>query len=157
MRVLIATDGSTFSRDAIAQSLRFLDLTNMKFRVVSCWEEPEEVAMTTYDMAIEYYKQADLFARNRAESDVAKAETQIRRTCPDERVKIETKVLSGPPDKTIVEEARRWRADMIVVGTHGRGFWGRLLGSISTGIIHHAPCTVFVGRTKEKPNENGKH
>ena len=45
-----------------------------------------------------------------------------------------------------INETARGKADLIVVGSHGRGFWGRLLGSVSNGVVHHAPCSVLVVR-----------
>lgn len=53
----------------------------------------------------------------------------------------------GDPAKVLVNEAQTANADLIVVGTHGRGPIGRsLLGSVSTSVIHHAPCDVLVVR-----------
>ena len=150
MKVLVATDGSDFSRDAIREAMRYLHPENTRFRVLSCWELPEEIAVTTYDIAVEYYQKSQEAVELRANSDADRSENQIRRFYADEPVNIEKVVASGPPDKLIIEEARKWGADLIVVGTHGRGFWGRLLGSVSTGVLHHAPCAVFVGRKKEK-------
>jgi len=47
----------------------------------------------------------------------------------------------------IVEAAEEWDADMIVVGSHGHGFWGRLaLGSVSDAVIHQAPCSVLIAK-----------
>ncbi|HEU4672106.1 MAG TPA: universal stress protein, partial [Candidatus Limnocylindrales bacterium] len=45
----------------------------------------------------------------------------------------------------IVEAAVSERADMIVVGSHGRSGLGRaLLGSVSDFVVRHAPCPVMV-------------
>jgi len=53
----------------------------------------------------------------------------------------------GAPSRMIIESATNWGADLIVVGSHGRGFWGRvMLGSVSDAILHHAPCSVLVVR-----------
>ena len=49
----------------------------------------------------------------------------------------------------IVEEAQNWEADLIIVGSHGHGFWKRsFLGSTSDKVIHNAPCSVLVVRKK---------
>ena len=56
-----------------------------------------------------------------------------------------TKVVKGSPKEAIVEEAEQWGADLIVMGSHGYGFWQRaLLGSVSESVVHHAPCSVLV-------------
>ena len=52
--------------------------------------------------------------------------------------------------ETIAEEATTWKADLIVVGTHGRRRLGRLfLGSGAEQIIRLAPVPVLVIRSPE--------
>jgi len=56
-------------------------------------------------------------------------------------------ILLGPPQAAILEEAERWKADLIVVGSHGYGTWHRLvLGSVSQAVVLHAKCSVEVVR-----------
>jgi nucleotide-binding universal stress UspA family protein len=53
----------------------------------------------------------------------------------------------GEPGEAIVEAAEAESADLIVVGTHGRGAVGRLfLGSVSDHVVRHARCPVMVVR-----------
>jgi nucleotide-binding universal stress UspA family protein len=54
-------------------------------------------------------------------------------------------LVEGPPVRTLLEEAGRLEADMIVVGSHGYGAVARaLLGSVSAGVVRHATCPVLV-------------
>jgi nucleotide-binding universal stress UspA family protein len=58
---------------------------------------------------------------------------------------VETVVLQGFAHVAIVELARARKADLIVLGTHGHGFMGRILmGSTTERVIHDAPCPVMV-------------
>jgi len=58
---------------------------------------------------------------------------------------VETVVLHGFPHAAIVELARARTVDLIVLGTHGHGFVGRMLmGSTTERVIHEAPCPVMV-------------
>jgi len=51
----------------------------------------------------------------------------------------------------IVEEAKRWAADLIVVGSHGYNAIERLfLGSVALSVVSHSPCSVEVVRRKKK-------
>ncbi len=60
------------------------------------------------------------------------------------------KVVSGRPWQGVVEEAKAWNADLIVVSTHGfTGFKHALLGSVAEKIVRHAPCPVLVVRDRE--------
>jgi nucleotide-binding universal stress UspA family protein len=56
-------------------------------------------------------------------------------------------IWEGDPAESIVDAARSERADVIVVGSHGRGALGRaLIGSVSDQVVRHAPCPVLVVR-----------
>jgi len=56
---------------------------------------------------------------------------------------------SGNPASKIVDVAKSWPADLIVIGSHGRGkIGGLLLGSVSQAVLGHAPCPVLVVRAK---------
>lgn len=53
----------------------------------------------------------------------------------------------GKPAHEIVEAARMWHADVLVVGTHGRGGIKRVvLGSVAEDVMRHAPCPVLAVR-----------
>jgi len=57
-------------------------------------------------------------------------------------------VVEGDPKETLVNEARHWNADTIFVGARGIGVVERLLlGSVSSSVVSHAPCTVEVVRS----------
>jgi nucleotide-binding universal stress UspA family protein len=59
------------------------------------------------------------------------------------------KVTVGPPATTIIAEAEAERADLIVVGTHGRrGLPHVLLGSVAEAVIRRAPCPVLAVHEK---------
>ncbi len=54
-------------------------------------------------------------------------------------------VWTGNPGESIVSAAEAENADLIVVGTHGRGAIGRLwLGSVCEHVVRNAPCPVLV-------------
>jgi nucleotide-binding universal stress UspA family protein len=59
-------------------------------------------------------------------------------------------VRSGVPHAEIADVARQERADLIVMGTHGRGGLDRaLLGSVADRVIRIGPCPVMAVRTAE--------
>lgn len=57
----------------------------------------------------------------------------------------ETFFEEGPVVDTILNIAKRWRADLIAIGSHGRGGIARaLLGSVAEGVMRHGPIPVLV-------------
>jgi nucleotide-binding universal stress UspA family protein len=57
-------------------------------------------------------------------------------------------VWEGEPGESIIEAAEAESADLIVVGSHGRGAVGRfLIGSVSDHVVRHATCPVLVVRS----------
>jgi nucleotide-binding universal stress UspA family protein len=62
----------------------------------------------------------------------------------------ETAVRYGDARSVIVDEAKQWDADLVVVGSHGHtGLMRWLLGSVAVSVVGHAPCSVEVVRMKQ--------
>jgi nucleotide-binding universal stress UspA family protein len=58
--------------------------------------------------------------------------------------RVSTLLAEGPAVASIVRAAKRSRASLIVVGTHGRtGFRRLLLGSVAEGVVRAASCPVL--------------
>ena len=71
--------------------------------------------------------------------------TRAVRTLRDVGLPAEARIVNGDPREELIELARRERSDLIVVGSHGRtGLTKLVLGSVSSHIVTHAPCTVVV-------------
>ncbi|HEV8489073.1 MAG TPA: universal stress protein [Candidatus Limnocylindrales bacterium] len=61
-------------------------------------------------------------------------------------------VWVGDPAESIVAAAASEGADLVLVGSHGRGALGRIfLGSVSDQVVRNAPCPVLVARTAPPP------
>jgi nucleotide-binding universal stress UspA family protein len=57
-------------------------------------------------------------------------------------------VKKGEVRDTILENALDWKADLIVLGSHGRrGIRRFLLGSVAESVARHAPCSVEIVRS----------
>ena len=58
-------------------------------------------------------------------------------------------LLDGAPQEQIPRAARRARADLLIIGTHGRtGFSKLLLGSVAERVVRVAPCPVLTVRSR---------
>ena len=150
MKILVATDGSDFSKaaiDALANIVAKPDATSIK--IISAFERPTPIATEPFAVSAEYYNAMEEAGREQARKFVEQAETQIRALFPNAAPDLTTEVIVGSPQRAIVERAQEWGADLIVAGSHGYGFWSRtLLGSVSNSIVHHAPCSVLVVKNK---------
>jgi nucleotide-binding universal stress UspA family protein len=59
-------------------------------------------------------------------------------------------LMEGEPAETILDMARQWHADLIIVGTDNRGRVAHfLLGSTADAVIRRAPCPVMTVRAAE--------
>lgn len=150
MKILLATDGSEFSRAAAEKCCEFITAgAATAIRIVSVYEAQVPMAAEPFAISAEFYQKLDDFAEQRSKEAVERTAQLIRSKCPDAKVEIDTEVELGIPAEVILKTAEKWGADLIVVGSHGRGFWGRLtLGSVSDAVVHHAPCSVLIVRKR---------
>jgi nucleotide-binding universal stress UspA family protein len=69
-----------------------------------------------------------------------------------------TTVVEGYPGASIVEEAEKWGADFVFVGSHGHtGFVRFMLGSIAKAVVQNAPCSVEIVRNPRDDREHPDH
>jgi len=81
--------------------------------------------------------------------------TSIAETAEAEGVSCATVSADGLPVEEICWRASDYDAQLIVVGSHGWGATRRLLsGSVSTGLVHSAPCPVLVVRPRAEAREH---
>ncbi len=67
---------------------------------------------------------------------------------PDPGVAVEYRVGDGDPATQVIRVASQLKADLIVMGTHGRTGLGRLLmGSVAEAVLRRAPCPVLTVKT----------
>ena len=67
--------------------------------------------------------------------------------------KIEGETTGTFPVPAMLDKASVWHPDLIVLGSHGRSYLGRLLlGSVSLEVLSHATCPVRIGRNRHAVN-----
>lgn len=144
MRLLLAIDGSISSdraRDLVA-SLPFP--AGSRIWVVGVLEHGSEsfaLAWVPVVPAQGEAREPEHVAQLRTAIDTA--EHEIARP----GIGVDHVLLSGHPVRSIVDEARAFGADLVVVGSRGHGgLETAVLGSTSSGIVDHAPCPVLVVR-----------
>jgi len=151
MKVLIAADGSEYSRAAIDECCRmFKNSPDAEIEIISVY-----VLMMPpigpYTLEPAFVQQADDESRAQTNAIAEKALAQIREKCPALADKTIIKVVCGAPAQQIIEEAKNWGADLLVSGSHGYGFWKRAwLGSVSNALVHNAPCSVMIVRANHE-------
>lgn len=137
--ILVGVDGSDSSLDALRYAAKVSAALGVPLRAITTWDypaladlypslgwTPDKDAAVLLDAAIK-----DVFAGDPP---------------PD----LTAAVLAGPAPAVLIDESRR--AEMLVLGSRGRGgFAGLLLGSVSATCATHAHCPVLIVR-----HESGK-
>jgi len=149
MKVLLATDGSKYSERAAEQAAAlFFGSKDLKLRIVSVAENASPIISEQIVVSNDLFLRAAAESKKNASAAVEKIKGLIGEILEGKgKPDIETAVIEDSPREGIVGDAEEWGADVIVVGSHGYGFWDRMLiGSVSDAIVHHAPCSVLVVR-----------
>jgi len=147
-KILLATDGSECSAKAVDSLANRPWPANSEIRILSVLELP--IVQTTPSPAYSEYPdtmfvEAYEAARTRAEDAVANARKTLSAT--DLNLCDARATPEGEPRSVILDVAKAWGADLIVLGSHGRQGWDRLLmGSVAESVALHAHCSVEVIR-----------
>jgi nucleotide-binding universal stress UspA family protein len=145
MKILIAYDGSPAADAAVDLVSRQPWPDSTEVRVVTVLEIPLFYPLANgievYPPLSEKVRQA---MRENAYKGVQAAVEKIRMK-PGMQATYELR--EGDVKRALLEAIREWGADLVIVGSHGKGAIGRLfLGSVSHALVTHAPCNVEVVR-----------
>jgi nucleotide-binding universal stress UspA family protein len=157
MKVLLATDGSECSlAAAISVAARPWPMGTV-FKVVAV----EELVALEAPMAASPL--ASIYPASLLEELLADARTRAVNAVEGARKMLQTAGLNlldqqpipaGDARSTILDLAQAWPADLVVLGSHGRRGWDRLLmGSVAESVAVHAHCSVEVIHPKTALND----
>jgi len=141
--IVVGVDGSAASNAAVGWAAREAAMRNVPLNLVHMFKTfvptypqiplPSGVAEFQEDDGLEVLKQAAKIAEDALPAD--------------QKIAVATEVKKSPPVPTLVDLSED--ADMVVVGSNGRGAVGRvLLGSVSSGVVRSAKSPVAVIRAE---------
>ena len=131
-RVLVALDPSGAARPTVAAAERYAALFGAELRALSVVEPLAVLPEVPQQDATEHYRRWE--------------EALARDVWPLIRAPgVQTLVRQGTALETILREAAEWRADLLVVGSHGKGPVTRMLvGSVTERLINNLPTSLLV-------------
>jgi nucleotide-binding universal stress UspA family protein len=141
MRIVIGVDDSPHSRAAL-DFVGGMKWPSGSQVIVLAVAKPAAVAHTLVGAGSLGYMRSFEEEQLQAQQELA---ARAEREMQEAGFETTARVLTGDPREAIVETARAERADLIVVGSHGRtGLDKLLMGSVASHVVTHAPCSVMV-------------
>jgi len=134
--VLVGVDGSPASESATAIAFDEASWRGVDVVALHAWQDPEPSVVPSMEWSAQQALQNEILAERLA---------GWPERYPD--VTVHPRVLWGDPARCLLDESES--AQLIVVGSHGRGgFAGMLLGSVSTAVTQAAHIPVIVARQR---------
>jgi nucleotide-binding universal stress UspA family protein len=141
-RILHPTDFSRASSAAFARAVAMAKADRAELLIVHVLAPPMPVAGEGY-ISPKIYEDLEASARQYAQKRLAALQARARKA----GVRAKTLLLEGVADQQIIRAARSKKADLIVIGTHGRtGLAKFFLGSVASRVVAGASCPVLTVR-----------
>ena len=140
-RILVPVDGSPTSKKGMQEAIRLARSSRARLRLLHVVEQT--VAFSAPEVAIDLGPILDSL-RAAGKRRLAGIERRVRRS----GVKLDTALVENFGMRVadaVIAQARRWRADLIVMGTHGRrGLQRALIGSDAELVVRYSPVPVLL-------------
>ena len=151
--ILFATDGSPSAEDAQKEAFELAQRLDAPLVVVSV----EHAAIPAVGYSGYGYSNIVAELTKAERHRVTELLTSVAEAAEAEGVHCSTVAADGFAVEEICKKAREYDAQLIVVGSHGWGAARRFLsGSVSTGLVHSAPCAVLVVRPRMEAAEHAE-
>lgn len=143
-RILHPTDFSRASGAAFLKAVALAKESRAQLLLVHVMVPPTPFIGDGY-VSPKTYEELEASARRGAQRELAKVSAKAQKA----KARVQAVLLEGVPYDRIARVARSKRADLIVMGTHGRsGLSKFFLGSVAERVIALAPCPVLTVRGK---------
>jgi nucleotide-binding universal stress UspA family protein len=154
MKILLAVDGSPCSESAVETLLKQYKPADTEVLVLHAVETlnlmPVPFSYGAGPMFVQDYAAIAKQWRTAGEELVARTAKRLQGA----GFKVSTQVEEGDARQTILDCGKKWRPDLILLGSHGkRGLDRFLLGSVSEAIARHASCSVEIARAPAASSE----
>ena len=134
-RIVVGIDGSESAQRALRWALDEAKLRQARLDVVHSWHVPYAAATP--------YSPPAAWDPTDFESEAQRVLDRVVDAEDGDGVDVRRVLAAGSAAQNLIELSKG--ADLVVVGSRGRGgFAGLLLGSVSQQVVHHAPCPVVV-------------
>lgn len=143
--IVVGSDGSATAERAVAEAATLAAADGARVVIVTAYEpgsapvrgvDPDSVPSDIRYMLTDRVQAEELGVHGRAVAMEAGAG------------KVVVQAIAGDPAEVLLEAARDFNADLIVVGSRGLSSHAHfILGSVASSVAHHAPCDVLVAHT----------
>jgi nucleotide-binding universal stress UspA family protein len=131
--IVLAYDGSKFSNKALQEAINIAKSSGGSLLILS-----------VVDITDEFESEAPGLTDKMAGKLLKLAQKALEKAATA-KVKAKVEVHVGDAYEMIVDISKKKKADIIVMGSHGRtGLTRLLMGSVTSRVIGHAPCSVLV-------------
>ncbi len=156
-KILVALDCSSSEVETVFQeALKLAKVENSHLMLFHCisWENEDKINPLVGIGAlgnVNLHKTFQKFSQESWTKEVNQVRSQLQNYCnlaKDQGIPVEYQYQVGNPSESICNQAHDWRADLVIVGRGNRLKWSELLlKSVSSFVLHHASCSVFVIQT----------
>lgn len=142
--IVVATDGSQYSAAAASEAIGLAKRNGGTLTVISV--VPSELTTPTdIDFTV---NQRELIAEKEMHN-AEKSAKEVKEAAQKQGVDARAFVMTGKPPEAIIQAAQEKKADLIVLGSHGRtGVEKLLMGSVAERVIVLASCPVLVVKSR---------
>lgn len=148
MNILFATDGSKYAAGAAGFLTKILPKESISLTVLTAFYMPDNLKSGAVRPWYATWRKSE---QERIEEHYRQIEALLQHTQPDS---VQMVQREGNPTHCILQAAKDFQIDLLVLGARGHSTLGRLmLGSVSDNVATHANCSVLVVRPplEEKP------
>jgi nucleotide-binding universal stress UspA family protein len=146
MKILLAYDGSNPAEAAVDEVVRRPWPAGSQVRLVTVIEPL--AALVTPDGAGIYVPVMERIRASLREKAYDRVHGALTKLQARTDLESSCEVREGGVTQSLLDAIREWGADLVVAGSSGKSGAARLLlGSVSHGLVTHAPCSVEIVRT----------
>jgi nucleotide-binding universal stress UspA family protein len=138
-KILVATDGSEYSRQALKSALELARVFHSEVELLVVMDTQRAYAVNLLDEHVNWRGQLEQGGEQAIQATLEGIDVSD--------ITLIKKIVQGRPANIILQEIENENIDLVVMGSHGYGaIAGAILGSVSQRVLHGAKCSVLIAK-----------